>query len=72
MAQCERLSGCPFFNDKMTGMPQTTESFKEKYCRNRYSACARYMVLKALGAERVPIDLYPNMRGRAKEIIAKG
>jgi len=32
MAKCELLDVCPFFNDKMAGMPSTTAMFKRQYC----------------------------------------
>lgn len=72
MADCECLPKCPFFNDRMEAMPSMNEIYKEKYCHTDNSACARYLVLKALGRERVPLDLYPHQVARAEEIIAQG
>jgi hypothetical protein len=72
MADCELLSKCIFFHDKMANMPATAASFKRKYCQGDNSNCARYMVFKALGREQVPADLFPNQEDRAKEVIAKG
>ena len=69
MAECEVLSKCPFFNDRMKDMPDVAEVYKKKYCKTDNSACARYMVLKKLGREKVPADLYPNMADKAKAII---
>jgi hypothetical protein len=70
MADCELLEGCIFFNDKMADMPSTAEMFKNKYCREINTECARYMVFKALGKEKVPPDLFPNMKEKAQEVIA--
>ncbi len=70
MADCELLEGCVFFNDKMVNMPATGELYKDKYCRENNLECARYMVFKALGREKVPLDLFPNMKDIAQEIIA--
>ncbi len=70
MADCELLEGCVFFNDKMVNMPATGELYKDKYCRENNLECARYMVFKALGREKVPLDLFPNMKEKAQEIIA--
>jgi len=70
MADCELLEGCVFFNDKMANMPATSELYKDQYCRENNLECARYMVFKALGREKVPLDLFPNMKDRAQEIIA--
>jgi hypothetical protein len=72
MAECEVLSGCVFFNDKMANMPGTSAGFKRQYCQGDNSTCARYMVLKALGKAKVPVDLFPNQEDRAREIIAAG
>jgi hypothetical protein len=70
MAECECLSGCPFFNDKMKEMPALAQMYKTKYCRNGENAdCARHMVKVALGKEKVPADLYPNQIDKAKAII---
>ena len=72
MADCECLPGCVFFNDKMAKMPSTTDLFKKRYCKGDNINCARYMVFKALGKEKVPPYLYPNMVERAKGVILKG
>lgn len=70
MAKCELLNGCPFFNDRMGGMPATAAIYKKNYCEGDKSACARYMVFKALGKEHVPADLFPNQVDDARRIIA--
>jgi hypothetical protein len=72
MADCECLSGCPFFNDKMANMPAMANSYKRKYCRGNFEKCARYMVFKTLGKPKVPADLYPNQQEKAQQIIAAG
>ena len=72
MAECEILSTCPFFNDKMAHKPETAAAYKKKYCQDDNSICARYMVRKALGKPKVPGDLYPEQEDRAREIIAAG
>ena len=72
MPNCECLEKCPFFNDKMHDTPATAEMMKSRYCRGAYEKCARYMVFKALGREKVPANLYPNMVDKAKKIIAEG
>ena len=70
MVECEALSTCPFFNDKLADMPGTAAVFKRVYCQGAYSACARYLVSKALGKPKVPANLFPNQQDRAREIIA--
>jgi hypothetical protein len=72
MAECEKLSACIFFNDKMGDMPATAALTKKLYCRGDNSKCARYMVSKALGGPKVPPDLFPAEEERATKIIAAG
>lgn len=72
MADCELLKGCSFFNDKMSIEKGLGAIYKKNYCQGDSSKCARYMVAKKLGREKVPINLYPNMLDRANEIITKG
>ncbi|RPJ09127.1 MAG: hypothetical protein EHM28_02410 [Spirochaetaceae bacterium] len=66
---CECLAGCPFFNDKMTDMPDIAEILKMHYCRADNRQCARYMVFCELGRDNVPADLFPNHYIRARDII---
>lgn len=72
MAECEVLTTCLFFNEKMADMPGTVSGLKKQYCQGDNSACARYMVLKALGKSKVPDDLFPHQKDRAKKLIAGG
>jgi hypothetical protein len=72
MANCELIEKCLFFNDKMGDMPGTVEMFKKKYCKEDNSYCARYMVVKALGREKVPPNLFPNQADQAKRLISAG
>ena len=51
MPDCELLSTCPFFNDRMQDMFETPETYKERYCKKDYGWCGRYMVFKALERE---------------------
>ena len=70
MAECEKLNECPFFNDKLANMPTIADMMKEKYCHDEKEECARYMVAIKLGKEKVPADLFPNMKERALSLIA--
>jgi len=69
MADCESLKGCIFFNDKMPIDKGVGLLFKKNYCQGDNSKCARYMVAKKLGKEKVPQNLYPNMVEKAKELL---
>ena len=68
MAGCERLLKCQIVNNPNEEVV-SVKKVKEKYCNTNYSACARYMVLKSVGADFVPNDLLPDEVERAKEII---
>jgi len=70
MADCELLASCIFFNDKMANYPTTAQFLKNVYCKGDNFACARYVVFKALGRERVPMDLFPHNIDRARELVA--
>lgn len=72
MADCQSLSGCPFFNGRMANMPSMAESYKKHYCHGEHSQCARAMVSKALGKAHVPGDLFPNQVERAQKLITAG
>lgn len=71
MADCEFLKGRPFFND-MSVESGLGAMYKKKSCQSDNTKCARYMVVQALGREKVPINLYPNMVDRANQIISEG
>jgi hypothetical protein len=66
---CENLSVCPFFNDKLPNMSKTASLLKTRYCLGDYNSCARYIVFKALGREKVPRDLWPSEIERAQKIL---
>lgn len=68
MASCEKLNACPFFNDRLSNMPSVSGLLKNTYCLGDKQECARYQV-SAAGLQ-VPVDLFPNDRGRARTIIA--
>lgn len=70
MPDCKCLPQCLFFNDKMQNMPASAGLLKKRLCQGDNSQCARYMVLLALGREKVPMDLSPNQVDRARGLIA--
>lgn len=69
MAECNKIKGCLFFNDTLSGMPALADMMKERYCREDFSRCARYLICNALGTDKVPEDLFPAMQERAKQIL---
>jgi hypothetical protein len=68
---CQLTETCVFFNGEMTNMPAATAVYKQIYCQDDFDNCARYYVLKALGRENVPADLFPNQILRAGKIILR-
>lgn len=71
MSVCEKLNGCPFYTDKMSIESGLGKIYKRKYCEENKEICARYKVSAALGPDKVPTDLYPNMFERAEEILKR-
>ena len=69
MTDCEYIPTCLFFNDKMADKPATADMLKQRYCTGDKSGCARYMVRTAIGKEKVPVDLYPNQKEKALNLI---
>ncbi len=66
---CPLINSCPFFNDKLKDMPSMSNIYKRNYCKKDYIRCARYLVSTTIGKENVPLDIFPNHEGKAKEII---
>jgi len=71
MAECELLKTCIFFNDQMEAMPAVANLMKNRYCKDDYAECARMKVVKAVGREKVPTDMFPNQDDYAQEVITK-
>ncbi len=71
MPECQCVSKCPFFLDKMEEMPALANMMKTRYCHGEHLKCARWTVRTALGAENVPKDLYPNQMERAQQLISR-
>ena len=69
MPDCEKINSCPFFTDKMPDDSGLGAMYKKTYCKGDNSNCARYVALKALGPDNVPLSLYPNMIEDAKKMI---
>lgn len=69
MSKCELIEKCIFFENQIIEMPSTATAFKQLYCEQNYEKCARYMVAKTIGFDKVPDDLYPGQRDQAEKII---
>lgn len=69
MQECEKLSVCPFFNDRLGTMPAVSGLLKQTYCLGDKTACARYKVSSA--GIPVPMDLFPNDVERARKLLSR-
>lgn len=67
MAECEKLTKCPFFAGHMSNMPGVADLMKSTYCLGDKRICARYQLASA--GVPVPIDLLPNDNDRARELL---
>jgi hypothetical protein len=70
MAECAKLKGCPFFNDRMQGMDGMASLYKKRFCTGDFSQCARWQVSQT-GAT-VPSDLFPNQIERVADLGKPG
>ncbi|MGO8695248.1 MAG: hypothetical protein ACLQMF_16420 [Rectinemataceae bacterium] len=71
MADCECLPKCPFFNDRMAGMPAMASMMKTRYCKGDSTECARHMIFSTLGGAKVPADLFPSQVDRARRLVSE-
>jgi len=69
MARCELTKNCLFFNKLMADMPSSVDTYKKLYCVDNFTSCARYKVRQAVGADLVPVDLFPHQKDRIDKII---
>ncbi len=70
MPECEKLERCPFFHDKLAGMPAVADLMKQQFCLTDKSDCARYLLSSA--GYPVPCDLFPNDKERALSVLKRG
>ncbi len=69
MVTCKCTKTCPFFKGELENMPSISEMLKNRYCKGDFSKCARYIIMKEIGRERVPTDCFPNQLNRAFVIV---
>ena len=65
---CELLKTCSFFVLEVKSAA-LAEQFKKKFCCENKESCARYMIAKAAGLDKIPPALYPNEFDKALDII---
>jgi len=69
MTPCKFMNSCPFFKKTITSGSTLEKMYKEQYCHEEYTMCARYKIAEMLGHEKVPSNLYPNMFDQAEALI---
>lgn len=67
--KCEIDGECYFFQSLIPQQSRMGQIYRERYCEGDRDLCARYRVHMALGEDRVPQSLYPNMEEVADEIV---
>jgi len=70
MGDCPMINTCIFFKDQMPLLPDMVIVMKDRYCKDNFESCARYLVNTSLGKENVPITLYPFEITKVERIIA--
>ena len=69
MNKCNLLDSCTFINDFIRDMPKAADTMKSLYCHWHYEKCARFIISDALGDAKIPFDLFPGDKMRARMII---
>lgn len=69
MVECEWAKTCPFFLGKLKCLPIAAGIYKKTFCQGKFEKCARYVIAKYVGKEKVPDDLYPAMREEALKLF---
>jgi len=64
MCYCKFLRECPFFTGRMDNSKGIGALYKKRFCLDKSSSCARYMIAEKLGKESVPANLYPHQKDR--------
>ena len=70
MGECDRLSTCIFYTERMDEMPPCAELLKLRYCLGDFEHCARHRVELKLGSTCVPRSLLPDDSALADRIVA--
>ena len=70
MSTCEYSKSCVFFNELMADMPSSVAAYKKRYCQGNFQGCARYIAREALGADAVPLNLFPHQQERMDTILS--
>jgi hypothetical protein len=53
----------------MKNMPAIAGIMKKRICQGDWTHCARHTIFEKLGAEAVPLDLFPDEIDKAQHIL---
>ncbi len=71
MPECPILNQCTYFDRRLKATkPTLAEILQKRFCFGDHASCARFMVYRALGRERVPTNLDPLLPEEANRIVA--
>ena len=71
MEECEFITKCAFFSDRMKTLPTVAKMMKKRYCEGDKDECARYQLASTIGKNQVPSDLFPHQTDIANDIIKR-
>jgi hypothetical protein len=72
MPACPHHNECALLSRTLAQMPILAEIYRRLYCTDAWCLCARYTVLKHLGAQRIPPSLFPFEGDRAALLMRLG
>ena len=68
---CKHIGCCGLARDDAGYSPELARIIRTKWCRAKYTECARYHVARVLGPEAVPVDFFPVEIDRAATLITE-
>lgn len=69
MNTCEFEASCSLNKELKKRSPAIHKTIKEEYCDSGYSECARFIISKFHGPERVSIHLFPEDTQEACKLL---
>lgn len=72
MSTCKWFENCRYFQISGDADNRLCELYRERYCEDGWTECARHRIAAARGADNVPAGLHPSMILLAEEIILRG
>ncbi len=67
--ECTNINNCKFIKTHIKSDIQLLQLYKQEYCLNRYTDCARWYIGITLDFDSIPDHMYPNMMDKAYKYI---